>query len=231
MPAKFRIAVTLPAALDPDTAGEEELTRELDRLTPVFLRRRRRIRSGAEELGPPVAGARLLEVRRAFAERRLRRRTFCRRECRIDRSRPGRTGARRRGAAFPAPRNVGEELVFRGLEGSGTIVFTSCDMRCAFCRSGDVPGDGRNGDPLPARHPATLAWRLRREGRHDIDWVGGEPVLHPHRIVRAIALLGRGFEPAAEDRARIRPLLADRWNGWPERAGRGAGVGGFDAPI
>ena len=32
----------------------------------------------------------------------------------------------------------GEGLVFRGIMGSGTIFFTSCNMRCTFCQNGDI---------------------------------------------------------------------------------------------
>jgi hypothetical protein len=36
-----------------------------------------------------------------------------------------------------------------------------------------------------------MAWTLRREGCHNINWVGGEVVIHLHAIVDAIVLLGR----------------------------------------
>ena len=38
-PAKFRIAATVAAELDPAMSGEEALWAELDRLTPIFLAR------------------------------------------------------------------------------------------------------------------------------------------------------------------------------------------------
>ena len=47
MPAKFRIAATIPAGVALDDAPEEALWDALDRLTPILLERRRRIRSGA----------------------------------------------------------------------------------------------------------------------------------------------------------------------------------------
>lgn len=236
MPAKFRIAATVPSDLDPWSAAEPELAAELDRLTPVFLARWRAIREGRAALAAPTPSASLLEVCAALAERMLERCTFCRWECRIDRRQGRRLGACRLEAtsrvscAFHHP---GEELVFRGLEGSGTIFLTSCNMRCAFCQNGDISTDSQNGTPVDARALATLAFCLRREGCHNINWVGGEPTVHLHAIVAAIALLGRGFEPDATDRARIRPLLADRWRHWPEQAvpGRGLHAGGFNAPI
>ncbi len=34
--------------------------------------------------------------------------------------------------------HTGEELFYRGTEGSGTVFFTSCNMRCVFCQNGDI---------------------------------------------------------------------------------------------
>lgn len=236
MPAKFRIAATIPAGLDPASADEAQLTAELDRLLPVFLARWRAIRAGREPLGSAAPGCSLLEVCAALADRMLERCSFCRWECRIDRRQGDRRGACRLAAASRvscAFHHPGEELVFRGLAGSGTVFFTSCNMRCAFCQNGDISTDSRNGSAVDARDLATLAFVLRRQGCHNINWVGGEPAIHLHAIVGAIALLGRGFEPDAADRARVAHLLADRAEAWPEHAMPGWGLfeGGFNAPV
>jgi len=44
--------------------------------------------------------------------------------------------------------HTGEELFYRGTEGSGTIFFTSCNMRCAFCQNGDISTDKDNGEEM-----------------------------------------------------------------------------------
>jgi uncharacterized Fe-S radical SAM superfamily protein PflX len=80
---------------------------------------------------------------------------------------------------------------------AGTIFFTSCNMRCAFCQNGDISTDKDNGEETDPRTLAAMAWTLRREGCHNINWVGGEVVIHLHAIVDAIALLGRDFSPIA----------------------------------
>lgn len=234
MPAKFRIAATIPVAVDPDRADEETLARELERVTPQFLERREAIRSGRQRLGRAAAGPSLLELCRALAGRMLERCTFCRWECRVDRRGGDRPGACRLAATSRvacAFHHRGEELVFRGLEGSGTIFFAGCNMRCAFCQNGDIATDCENGTAADARDLATLAWRLRREGCHNINLVGGEPAIHLHRIVEAIALLGRGFEPGPDDLVRVAPLTADGWAGWPSHAATGSFEGGFNAPV
>ncbi len=73
--------------------------------------------------------------------------------------------------------HTGEELFYRGTQGSGTIFFTSCNMRCAFCQNGDISTDKDNGEETDARALAAMAWLLRREGCHNINWVGGEVVI------------------------------------------------------
>jgi hyaluronate lyase len=67
----------------------------------------------------------------------------------------------------------GEELVYRGTQGSGTIFFTSCNMRCSFCQNGDISTDKDNGEEVSARTLAAMAWQLRMEGCHNVNWVGG----------------------------------------------------------
>jgi len=116
--------------------------------------------------------------------------------------------------------HTGEELFYRGTQGSGTIFFTSCNMRCAFCQNGDISTDKDNGEETDPRTLATMAWTLRREGCHNINWVGGEVVIHLHSIVDAIALLGRDFMPTARDYG----LVAGIFSAYRPPA---FGVGGF----
>jgi hypothetical protein len=54
-------------------------------------------------------------------------------------------------------------------KGSGTIFFTSCNMRCAFCQNGDISTDKDNGEETDPRTLAAMAWMLRREGCHNIN--------------------------------------------------------------
>src|SRR5215469_11276389 len=67
-PAKFRIASTLATHIDPGASSEEALWAELDRLTPIFVRRWQAIRVGAA-LPATVDGPSLLEVCRELAYR------------------------------------------------------------------------------------------------------------------------------------------------------------------
>ena len=51
-----------------------------------------------------------------------------------------------------------EELFYRGTEGSGTIFFTSCNMRCAFCQNGDISTGKDNGEETDPRVLAAMSY-------------------------------------------------------------------------
>ena len=212
-PAKFRIARTIPLSLSPEDATEDALWHELERLTPVFVEHRRAIRDSGVALGPPAPGASLLDLCRELTRRMLAHCNFCRWNCRVDRSHGSKLGAckllgdSRVSSYFHHP---GEELVYRGERGSGTIFFTSCNMRCAFCQNGDISTDKDNGTVVDARTLAAMAWLLRMEGCHNVNWVGGDPTIHLHTIVEAIALLGADFaRPDRDALAKALPMKAD----------------------
>jgi putative pyruvate formate lyase activating enzyme len=168
-PAKFRIAATLASELDPAISAENALWAELDRLTPIFLARWRAIRAGAP-LPRAAEGPSLLELCRELSYRMLAHCNFCPWNCRVDRVAGKKFGACKLASGSRVSshfHHTGEELFYRGTQGSGTIFFTSCNMRCAFCQNGDM----------------AMAWTLRREGCHNVNWVGGEVVIHLHAIV------------------------------------------------
>jgi len=234
-PAKFRIAATIATPLDLAASGEDALWAELDRLTPLFLARWREIRAGAR-LPQQADGPSLLELCRALAYRMLAHCNFCPWDCRVDRAMGNKVGACRLGAGSRVSshfHHTGEELFYRGTEGSGTIFFTSCNMRCAFCQNGDISTDKDNGEETDPRTLAAIAWTLRREGCHNINWVGGEVVIHLHAIVDAIALLGRDFAPTQDELAGARQTKADRffWSAEDEPPGAAVHEGRFNAPM
>src|SRR5688500_7661617 len=162
LPAKFRICAALPAGVALD-APEEELWRALEAATPEFLELRERIREG-RALGREAPTPSLLDLIAELGRRMLAHCNFCRWDCRVDRT----SGAKFGACKLAAPTRVstyfhhpGEELVYRGVAGSGTIFFTSCNMRCAFCQNGDISTDKDNGEVTDARTLAAMAWLLR----------------------------------------------------------------------
>ena len=87
------------------------------------------------------------------------------------------------------------------------------------------------GEETDARTLAAMAWTLRREGCHNINWVGGEVVIHLHAIVDAIALLGRDFTPTPAELKRARRTKADRFFFFDELPDAATYEGRFNAPI
>jgi putative pyruvate formate lyase activating enzyme len=232
-PAKFRIAATVATKLDPATSSEDALWAELDRLTPIFLVCWEAIRAG-HRLPPAAKGPSLLELCRELAYRMLGHCNFCPWDCRVDRVAGTRFGACKLAAGSRVSsyfHHTGEELFYRGSEGSGTIFFTSCNMRCAFCQNGDISTDKDNGEETDPRTLAAMAWTLRREGCHNINWVGGEVVIHLHSIVDAIALLGRDYTPTQAELARARKTKADRFFWFDEVPDAALYEGAFNAPM
>jgi len=124
----------------------------------------------------------------------------CPRNCAVNRL-EGRWSACKTGrfavvtSAFP---HLGEEDCLRGRNGSGTIFFGHCNLRCAFCQNFDI------SQSLPPRttgtKPGTLAermLRLQEMGCHNINFVTPEHVVP--QILEALVL-------AAEEGLRL-PLV------------------------
>jgi putative pyruvate formate lyase activating enzyme len=232
-PAKFRIAATVALHLDPAASSEDALWAEFDELTPIFLARWQAIRAGAR-LPPAADGPSLLELCSELAYRMLTHCNFCPWNCRIDRVAGAKFGACKLASGSRVSshfHHTGEELFYRGTEGSGTIFFTSCNMRCAFCQNGDISTDKDNGEEMDPHTLAAMAWTLRREGCHNINWVGGEVVIHLHAIVHTIALLGRDYAPTRAELVRARKTKADRFFWFDEVPGAAVYDGKFNAPM
>ncbi|GBD40994.1 7-carboxy-7-deazaguanine synthase [bacterium HR39] len=235
LPAKFVIAASVPVDLDPAGADAEALRAALLAGTAALERLRAELRSGRRDDLPPPARPSLLDVAAALAERLASPCLLCRWHCGVERARPdAKPGACR--LRWPARVSVafhhlGEELPIRGVAGSGTVFFASCNMRCAFCQNGDISADCEAGREVGARELATLAFRLRREGCHNVNWVGGEPTLHLHHIAGALRLLGHGFVPDARDLTGVRDLDGDRWSYWEVQPEVGFWRGRFNVPV
>jgi putative pyruvate formate lyase activating enzyme len=83
-------------------------------------------------------------------------------------------------SAFP---HFGEEDVLRGWQGSGTIFFSWCNLRCVFCQNFEV-SQAAAGQELDARALARVMLRLQEVGCHNINFVTPEHVVP--QIVEAL---------------------------------------------
>jgi len=113
--------------------------------------------------------------------------TLCPRDCAVDRAadkfgvcKVGRYA--RVSAAFP---HFGEEDVLRGWEGSGTIFFSWCNLRCVFCQNFETSQQGE-GETLPPKELAGLMLHLQGMGCHNINFVTPEHVVP--QILEALPL-------------------------------------------
>ena len=90
------------------------------------------------------------------------------------------------GSAFP---HFGEEDCLRGWNGSGTIFFSHCNLRCVFCQNFDIsqgvrPGPAQPG--LPPEELASLMLGLQSHGCHNINFVTPEHVVP--QVLEAVCL-------------------------------------------
>jgi putative pyruvate formate lyase activating enzyme len=83
--------------------------------------------------------------------------------------------------------HFGEEDCLRGWNGSGTIFFGHCNLRCVFCQNFDISQDIKpQAEPgIDARGIAAMMLSLQRRGCHNINFVTPEHVVP--QIVEAVA--------------------------------------------
>jgi putative pyruvate formate lyase activating enzyme len=83
--------------------------------------------------------------------------------------------------------HFGEEDCLRGWNGSGTIFFSHCNLRCVFCQNFDISQAIKpNREPgSPPEEIAAMMLHLQRLGCHNINFVTPEHVVP--QIVEALA--------------------------------------------
>jgi len=121
----------------------------------------------------------LFESRVSEAFRRMAQCDLCARYCRINRllTTKGavcRTGDRAVIHSF-GPHH-GEEDVLKGRQGSGTIFFGWCNLRCVFCQNWEISqkGIGRSAEP---QELAAMMLKLQEQGCHNINFVSPSHVI------------------------------------------------------
>ena len=151
--------------------------------------------------------------RAAAALRELEDCCACPRNCHVNRleneTKVCRTGRYARVAsAFP---HLGEEDCLRGWNGSGTIFFGSCNLKCVFCQNWDI-SQREAGREYPSEGIADLMLALQQRGCHNINFVTPEHVA-PQVIGAIAAAAARGlrlpivYNTSAYDAVRSLKLL------------------------
>ncbi len=149
-----------------------------------------------------------LDERARIASRHLQSCDLCARHCRVNRNDSIRGAACRTGerarvhAAFA---HLGEEACVTGSAGSGTIFFSSCNLRCVYCQNSDIAWDceGRDVDPDEL---AGMMLSLQRMDCHNVNLVSPS-----HVVAQVLAAL-----PIAARRGLRLPLVYN--------------TGGYDSP-
>ena len=116
---------------------------------------------------------------------RMKECTLCYRECGVNRLQ-GEEGFCRSSSQLEVSSyhpHFGEERPLVGRKGSGTIFFTNCGLRCAFCINWEINIAGR-GTPRSLDHLADMMLALQNMGCHNINLV--TPTHYPAHILLAL---------------------------------------------
>ncbi len=211
-PAKYLIARRIPINVELKESSEEKLWEEHEKATLLFLKAWHDIKSGKIDINElKSADPSLIDLNVELTKRMLTHCNFCSWNCRVNRLEGKKRGVCQLEHASKVSsffHHLGEEIVFRGNQGSGTIFFTSCNMKCGFCQNSDISKDKERGITFTPKKLATAAWLLRMEGCHNINFVGGDPTIHLHTIVESISYLEQ-LDPTDEDLQHIIKVKAD----------------------
>jgi len=132
------------------------------------------------------------ELRQRAAEARAHEAAcdLCARNCGINRAE--RTGACHTGmlarVASYGPHH-GEEKPLRGSHGSGTIFFSWCNLRCAYCQNHEI-SQAPAGHELHSSELAAIMLELQRNGCHNINLVSPSHVVA--EILEALVIAVEG---------------------------------------
>lgn len=134
-----------------------------------------------------------IEKRVAAGLRELEDCCACPRNCHVNRmanqTRVCHTGRYARVASvFP---HFGEEDCLRGWNGSGTIFFSLCNLRCVFCQNWDISQQAVGRECTAERIAELMIW-LQDQGCHNINFVTPEHVV-PQVIEAIAAAIPRGL--------------------------------------
>lgn len=113
-----------------------------------------------------------LKNRVARAYRAMRSCTLCPRDCKVNRLKDekGFCTIGKRASVGSSNSHRGEEPPISGSRGSGTIFFTSCNMRCIFCQNYPI-SQLRHGKEVTPHELAKIMLQLQKDGCHNINLV------------------------------------------------------------
>jgi putative pyruvate formate lyase activating enzyme len=136
-----------------------------------------------------------LDKRIEAAYRLLESCRVCPRECGVNRLKNDKLGFCRSGLnpviSSVSPHH-GEEPPLSGTRGSGTIFFTNCNLRCAYCQNYPISQLGNGAERTVGDLACQMVW-LQEQGCHNLNLV--TPTHFMPQILKALAIAReRGFE-------------------------------------
>ena len=132
-----------------------------------------------------------LQRRATVAREKLKSCDLCPNDCGVDRP-AGQVGSCGAGAkAKVASYNLhnGEEPPISGTRGSGTIFFSHCTLRCAYCQNWPISHKG-NGKEVDAKGLAGMMLELQQRGEHNINLV--TPTHYMPQVLEALPIAIEG---------------------------------------
>lgn len=111
--------------------------------------------------------------------------TLCPRNCGVNRSR-GVLGYCGRSATLTAARaalHPWEEPIISGTQGSGTIFFSGCNLKCIYCQNRNI-ALGQSGREITPERLSQICLELQEKGAHNINLV--TPSHYVPHIVKAL---------------------------------------------
>ncbi|MBR4359096.1 MAG: radical SAM protein [Clostridia bacterium] len=117
--------------------------------------------------------------------------TLCPRRCGVDRSK--RTGFCGMGVMPKVARaalHFWEEPCISGRNGSGTVFFSGCTLRCAYCQNHEISHLGQ-GKEITVQRLADIFKMLRDQGAHNINLVTATPFVPA--VLDALSLFHPGI--------------------------------------
>lgn len=111
--------------------------------------------------------------------------TLCPRECHVDRTagQRGFCGQSDRIMAARAALHFWEEPCLSGTNGSGTVFFSGCNLRCVYCQNHTI-AKGQTGREISIERLTEIFLELQDKGAHNINLV--TPTHYVPQIIRAL---------------------------------------------
>lgn len=136
-----------------------------------------------------------LQSRIESAYQLLERCRVCPRECGVNRLKDDISGFCRSGLnpviSSVSPHH-GEETPISGTQGSGTIFFTNCNLKCVYCQNYPISQMGNGVERSPGELACQMLW-LQEQGCHNLNLV--TPTHFMPQILKAIKIAReRGFD-------------------------------------